>query len=206
MSKKTIEWARRLQALAQAGLAYGDNPYELERCQELRNIATEMLGEASDIPVTKWQNIFQSETGYATPKVDVRGAVFEDGKILLSRELDDGFWSIPGGWADVNDTPSEAVIREVREESGFPVTCKKLVAVLDRDLHYHGGAHPFHIYKLMFLCERIGEPGELCHDMTDSAFFDLNNLPALSEHRTLPMHIKLLYKHHLNPELPTVFD
>ena len=203
---KTIEWARKIQALAQTGLNYFENPYDRERCEELRELAAEMMASASDAPAEKWNCVFKNESGYATPKVDVRGAVFENGKILLSRELDDGCWSLPGGWADVNDCPSEAVIRELREETGYAVRCKKLAAVLDRDKHYKGAAHPFHIYKLMFLCEHAGKTDELCHDITDAAFFDIDDLPPLSEHRTLPAHIEMLHLHHLKPDLPAVFD
>lgn len=222
----TIEWARKIAALAQTGLTYSKDPYEIERCEELRQIAAEMMGASTEqassfakAPADRepapnslskhWKKIFQNESGYATPKVDVRGAVFQDGKVLLSKELLDGRWSLPGGWADVNDAPSEAVIREVREETGYPVKCAKLAAVLDRDLHYKtetAHTHPFHIYKLLFLCEIVGKPDELCHDITDAAFFDINDLPPLSKHRTLPQHIERLYRHHKNPGLPTQFD
>ncbi|MBI9021493.1 MAG: NUDIX hydrolase [Verrucomicrobia bacterium] len=216
---KTIQWARRIAALAQTGLTYTQDPYEKERCEELQQIAAEMMDAATGIDSNHpcragalgeggWKTIFKNESGYATPKVDVRGAVFQDGKILLSKEQQDGRWSLPGGWADVNDTPSEAIIREVREETGYPVKCTKLAAVLDRDLHLNdpAHAHPFHIYKLLFLCEITGEADELCHDITDAAFFDLNDLPPLSEHRTLPKHVELLHKHYQNPDLPTQFD
>lgn len=210
MSKnQTIEWARKIAALAQTGLTYTKDPYEKERCEELQDLAAEMMAASTDVSTAHWQKIFENESGYATPKVDVRGAVFQDGKVLLSKEQQDGCWSLPGGWADVNDTPSEAVIREVREETGYPVKCTKLAAVLDRDLHYKTEAthtHPFHIYKLMFLCELTGAAEGLCHDITDAAFFDLNDLPPLSLHRTLPQHVELLWKHHQNPDLPTSFD
>jgi len=205
----TIIWARKIASLAQTGLTYTKDPYEKERCEELRDLAAEMMAATSDVETGHWKTIFKNESGYATPKVDVRGAIFQNGKVLLSREQDDGCWSLPGGWADVNDTPSEAVIREVREETGYPAQCTKLTAVLDRDLHYKtegGHSHPFHIYKLMFLCEITGEADELCHDITDAAFFDLDNLPPLSEHRTLPKHIELLHRHYQNPNLPTQFD
>ncbi len=205
---KTITWARKIAALAQTGLTYTNDPYEKERCEELQALAAEMMGASTNVTESHWGSIFQNESGYATPKVDVRGAVFQDGRVLLAKELQDGCWSLPGGWADVNDTPSEAMIREMREETGYPVRCVKLAAVLDRDLHLNdpAAAHPFHIYKLLFVCELTGEADTLCHDITDAAFFDLNDLPPLSLHRTLPKHIELLHRHHQNPALPTQFD
>lgn len=206
MDKKTVEWARKIQSISQIGLEYAQDPYDRERYEELRDLAAGMMAEVSEIPSGKWLGIFTNETGYATPKVDVRGAVFRDGKILLSRDACGGCWSLPGGWADVNDPPSQAVIRELREETGYVVRCTKLVAVLDRDLHYHEDARPFHSYKLMFLCEIVGEAKDLCHDILDAVFFAVDELPPLSRSRTLPMHIELMYKHHLDPSLPTVFD
>lgn len=203
---KHMEWARRIQAIAQIGLEYAENPYDRERYEELRQVAAEMMAEASDIPQYKWQTLFEQETGYATPKVDVRGAVFREAEVLLSREKDDGQWSLPGGWADVNDPPSVAVIRELREETGFDVRCTKLAAMLDRDLHCNDARHPFHIYKLMFLCEITGEAGDLDHDISEARFFPVDDLPPLSLHRTLPKQIALMYEHHCNPDLPTQFD
>ncbi|MDH3345870.1 MAG: NUDIX hydrolase [Kiritimatiellaceae bacterium] len=204
----SIEWSRKISALARNGLTYTKCPYEKERCEEMLELAAEMMASSTDINVAHWKTVLNHESGYATPKVDVRGAVFQNGKVLLSREKDDNCWSLPGGWADVNDSPSEAVTRELREETGYPVRCTKLAAVLDRDLHYKSTehSHPFHIYKLMFLCELTGEAENLCHDITDAAFFDLDDLPPLSLHRTLPQHIELLWKHHQTPSLPTDFD
>lgn len=203
---KHIEWARKIQSLAQTGLEYAEDPYDRERYAVLRELAAEMMAGASDVPVFEWREVFKQEAGYATPKVDVRGAVFKDGKVLLARERADGCWSLPGGWADVNDPPSVAVIRELREETGFEVRCTKLAAVLDRDMHYNEDRRPFHSYKLMFLCEIVGEAGALDHDIIDARFFPVGDLPPLSPSRTLPMHIELLFKHHQTPSLPTAFD
>ncbi len=206
MSSKSVEWARKVQSIAQIGLEYATDVYDRERYEELRELAAEMMAEVSALPVGQWLEIFRNETGYATPKVDVRGAVFRDGKVLLSREASDECWSLPGGWADVNDPPSQAVVRELREETGYEVRCTKLAAVLDRDLHYHEDRRPFHSYKLMFLCEIVGEAEALCHDILDAAFFAVDELPPLSLHRTLPMHVEMLHRHFLDPARPTEFD
>lgn len=162
MTSRHVTWARKIQSIAQIGLQYAQDAYDRERYEELRSLAAEMMAEASDASVQQWLDIFEHETGYATPKIDVRGAVFQEGRVLLSREAGDGCWSLPGGWADVNDPPSVAVIRELREETGYDVRCTKLVAVLDRDLHYHEDKRPFHSYKLMFLCEILGGAEALC--------------------------------------------
>jgi ADP-ribose pyrophosphatase YjhB (NUDIX family) len=206
MNATRIEWARRIQSIAQIGLEYAVDAYNRERYEQLRTIAAEMMASTSDLTRDEWLEVFRNETGYATPKVDVRGAVFRDGEVLLCREASDGRWSLPGGWADVNDPPSQAVIRELREETGYDVRCTRLAAVLDRDLHYQADQRPFHSYKMMFLCEIVGCSGSLCHDIMEAAFFPLGELPPLSLQRTLPMHVELLYRHYLDPALPAAFD
>ena len=203
---RQLAWARKIQSIAQIGLEYAENPYDRERYEALRALAAEMMADMSDVPVVEWQECFEKETGYATPKVDVRGAVFRNDEILLVREKSDGKWSLPGGWADVNDPPSVAVVREVREETGFEVRCTKLAAVLDRDLHYNEDVRPFHSYKLLFLCEPIGQTGEMDHDIEEARFFPVDELPKLSLSRTLPMYVELLWRHHREPGLATAFD
>jgi len=142
--------ARKLQALAQTGLEFSTNEYDRERYELTSKIAAELMAEQCDTPVEKFQAMFDAQSGYATPKVDVRAAVFREGKILLVREAADGLWTMPGGWSDVNDSPREAVEREVREESGFRVKALKLAAVYDRAKHPHVPPLPFHVYKLCF--------------------------------------------------------
>ncbi len=202
---EVLDWARKVRALAQSGLAFTRDPFDRERYHELQDLAAALLAGALEIPIERARGSWDAEHGYATPKVDVRGAIFEDERVLLVRERSDGKWTLPGGWADVNDAPSAAVAREIREESGYEARAVKLAALVDRRRHPHPPAI-HHIYKLMFLCERIGgEPaGGTETDAVD--FFPVRALPELSTGRILAPQIERLYAHHLHPDLPTDFD
>jgi hypothetical protein len=147
-------WAREMQALAQTGLAFTRDEYDRERYQRLRALAAEMMAEHAGATLPEIEILFSRQSGYATPKLGVRGAVFRDGRILLVRETADQHrWTLPGGWADVNESPAEAVAREVREEAGIEVHPYKLAAVWDRARHPHGVVGPIHVWRLFFLCE-----------------------------------------------------
>ncbi len=207
--EKIFAWARALQAMSQNGLEYCKNEYDRLRYQELQKISAEMISSHSTLGADELLALYANEIGYATPKVDVRGAVFQDGKVLLASELmDGGRWTLPGGWADVNDTPSEAILREVVEETGYEVKITKLVGVLDREKQGNQPPLPFHVYKHFFLCEIIGGSAnpDHEHEIGEVGFFDLNGLPELSSSRTTESQLKLCYHHFLNPDLPTVFD
>jgi len=205
MEPKWLKWARELQALAQSGLTYSKNPFETERYEKVREIAIEMMAEHSDLDAERIRDIFASESGYATPKVDVRGVVFKGDAILLVKELRDGRWTLPGGWADVNDSPAEATVREIYEESGYRTRAVKLLACYDRSKHRHT-PHAFHIYKLFFLCELIGgEPAD-SHETSGAAFFPEDGIPELSLPRVTPEQIARFFEHHRHPEWPTDFD
>ena len=132
-----IAWARRLQAIAQNGLMFSQDPFDRERYEHVRNVAAEILAAFSDLDTALISHLLSGEQGYATPKVDVRGAVFRENRVLLVREHSDGLWTLPGGWADVGESPAEAVVREIREESGFETQVCKLVALYDRNKHEH---------------------------------------------------------------------
>jgi len=202
-----LRWAKQLAALAQNGLTFSDNPYDIERYEHLRQIAAEMMAEGFDLDKKSLLDLFAREQGYATPKVDVRGAAFRDGKILLVREALDGGWTLPGGWADPCQSPSEAVVREIFEESGFEARVCKLAAVYDRSRHPHLPAIPFHIYKLFFLCEITGGAATESHETTGVAFFAENEIPHnLSISRTLPFQIARMFDHLRHPALPTDCD
>ncbi|HEV2443164.1 MAG TPA: NUDIX hydrolase [Steroidobacteraceae bacterium] len=200
-----LDWARKVQAIAQNGLAFTHDPYDRERYSELTELVASVLATELDIPVAQARGFWQGEEGYVTPKVDVRGGIFEDGRVLLVRERSDGKWTLPGGWVDINDSPSGAVVREIREESGYHSRAVKLAALVDKRRHPHPpGIH--HIYKLFFLCERTGGVPAVSSETDAVQFFEVEALPELSTGRVLASQIERLHQHQLHPELPTDFD
>lgn len=202
---KWLEWAQNLQALAQSGLTYSPNPFDLQRYQAIREIAAEMVSTYSEVDLQIVRDLFDSQAGYTTPKVDVRGVVFKDDHILLVRELADGGFTLPGGWVDVNEPPSLAVEREVWEETGYQVKARKLLAVYDRNRHGHP-AYIFHIYKLFILCELIGGQSNGSIETGEANFYSEDHIPPLSIARTTEEEISRFFVHHRCPDLPTDFD
>ncbi len=207
MEPKWLAWARQLHSLARSGLTYSDNPFEIERCERTQAIAEEIFASQSDEEPEVIAGLFSEQAGYATPKVDVRGVVFKDDKILLVKERIDGGWTLPGGWADIGDSPSRATEREVWEESGYEAKAVKLLAVYDRDDPRHGHPpHPFHIYKLVFLCELTGGEAKSSMETDGVGFFGEDEIPALSEGRTTESLLRRMFEHQRHPEWPTDFD
>jgi len=203
-----LSWARELQALAQTGLAFTKDPYDRERYERLRVLAAEILAEHAGLPVARLLALFGRETGYATPKVEVRAAVFDErGRVLLVREaLDRDRWTLPGGWADVNLTPAQNVVKEVREESGYDVRVEKLAAVWDRQRQGHPPS-AWSCYKLFFVCRVTGGAARTSIETTAVEWFEARALPEdLSLGRTLPAQILRLFEHAADPSLPTDFD
>ena len=201
-----LAWARRLQAIAQCGLTYCKDKFDIQRYGEIRDIAAEMMATTAALPSdAPLQDLFAQQAGYATPKIDVRTAVFRDGRILLVREIEDGSWTLPGGWADVGEPPSVAAARETQEESGYEVRITKLAALFDRDLQGHA-PHPFHAYKLFFLAELRGGTAQDSHETADAQFFAEDQLPPLSLSRVTPRQVAHMFEHYRNPALPTSFD
>lgn len=205
-----LVWARELQAAAQSGLTFTKDPYDRERYEKLRSLAAQIMSSYSGADMQRVEALFAEQSGYATPKVDVRGAVFKDGgrRVLLVREaMDAGRWTLPGGWADVNESPSECVIKEVREESGFDVSVRKLAAVYDRARHPHTPPMPFHIYKLFFVCDVTGGAPRTSLETTEVRFFTEEELPDdLSAGRVLRYQILRMFEHARSPGLPTDYD
>ncbi len=201
-----LRWARELQSIAQTGLTFSADPYDLERYQRLRVIAAEMLAAGSGAPLQRIQGLFEQDLGYPTPKVDVRAAVFREQRILMVREVSDGGWTLPGGWADVNQSARECVEREVREESGFEARALKLAAVYDYQRQGHRRTHPYSIYKLFFLCELTGGAARASLETSAVDFFALDDLPPLSEGRITVRQIERMFAHQQQPDLGTEFD
>jgi ADP-ribose pyrophosphatase YjhB (NUDIX family) len=200
-----LEWAREVQAIAQNGLAFTRDPFDRERYTRLTELVARLLSRTLEMPVGAARALWADEHGYATPKVDVRGGVFLDAQVLLVRERADGRWTLPGGWVDVNDAPSEAVAREIHEESGYRARPVKLAALIDKNRHPHPpGVH--HIYKLFFVCELLGGAPAASNETDAVAFFPVHTLPPLSTGRVLASQIERLYQHRIDPTLPTDFD
>jgi ADP-ribose pyrophosphatase YjhB (NUDIX family) len=203
----TLDYARRLLALSQTGLHFTQQEYDRERYREIVEIATGLLAIESNLPASQLRATWFVEDGYATPKMDVRGAVFRDDRVLLVRERIDGKWTLPGGWADVNDSPSHAVEKEIEQESGFTARAVKLAALYDRGRREH--AHPhylFHSWKAFFICEMTGGEARISHETDGVEFYPLNALPELSTGRSTAVQIQRMYEHHLHRDWPTEFD
>lgn len=200
-----LAWVRRLQAIAQTGLTFANDPYDIERYEQIRALAAEIAAAGSGADLGLVRELFARDTGYATPKVDVRAAIFQGDGLLLVRERSDGLWTLPGGWADVGDTPARAVEREVFEETGYTARAVKLLAVYDRTSHGHPPI-PFAVYKLIFWCEITGGAPAATHETDEVAFFREGAIPPLSLTRTMPAQIARLFAHRRHPTWPTDFD
>lgn len=203
-----LGWAKKLQGIAQTGLTYAKDQYDIERYEIVQQIAAEIMAiNSSDMSSTEIVDLFRKDIGYATPKVGVRAAVFSESRLLLVRERNGGTWSLPGGWADIGLSPSAAVVREVREESGYDVKVKKLAAVYDQDQKRHGHPPmPFHIYTLIFLCDIVGGSAGTSVETDAVSFFAEACIPELSLPRVTNRQITHLFEHHRHPEWPTSFD
>jgi ADP-ribose pyrophosphatase YjhB (NUDIX family) len=196
---------RELQAIAQTGLHYTKDRFDADRYGRLRALASQMMAAGTGAAAAPIAELFGRETGYATPRVSVRGAAFRGNRILMVRETTDGRWSVPGGWCDVNQSARECVEREIWEESGYTARATKLAAVWERSRHGHP-PYPFTVYVMFFICELTGGTPRPSIETTDIDFFDENQLPELSPGRNQPHQVRRMFTHYREPELPTEFD
>ena len=204
MEDKILKWAIELQSLAQAGLYYGKDIYDIERFQRIREIASEMVAEKSGLSLEKVNDLFCCETGYQTPKLDTRAAIFQEDKILLVQERN-GKWSLPGGWVDVLESIESNTIKEVKEESGLDVTAKRVIAIQDRNKH-NKPLYPYGVCKVFVECEVTG--GEFIENIEtiEMNYFLVENLPNLSEEKVTSKQIEMCFEAKNNPNWQVMFD
>lgn len=193
MKNTWLEWATELQSIAQAGITFAENQYDIDRYQRIRELSVKIIHEYTDIDHAKIRNFFASETGYQTPKVDVRAAVFKDETILMVKEKVDERWSLPGGWADVNSSVGESVIRECIEEAGAIVKPRRIIAVHLANKQ-NNFVYPFTIYKIIVECDLIDYRFTENSETFESGFFSIDNLPELSVERNNLSQISLCFK------------
>ena len=203
-NRKWLDWAVELQALAQAGLFYSKDIYDIERFQRIREIAAEMLVSPTGLSKEQIVDLFCGETGYQTPKLDSRAAVFQDDKILLVQEKD-GLWSLPGGWVDVNLSVAENAVKEVKEEAGLDVRAEFVIAVQDRKKH-NPELYAYNICKVFFLCTKLGGGFLPNSETIASGYFDLEGLPPLAENKTTKEQIQMCFEASRSEHWVTQFD
>jgi ADP-ribose pyrophosphatase YjhB (NUDIX family) len=207
-SRMAFDWlqiAKEIQSLAQAGLTYCENKYDLDRYRQLREISVRIMHEYTDTPIEKILELFANEEGYQTPKVDIRAVIFRSGRILMVRESTDGLWTLPGGWADIGYSPFETAVKEVLEEAGINVHPLRLLAVFDKIKH----AHPpdrYHVYKFFILCNDSGQSIKPGMETTDVAWIDRNELPPLSLLRITKEQILTMFDFYDHPEKLVMCD
>lgn len=206
-----LAWVRELQAIAQTGLAYSADSFDIQRFEAVRRIAADIAATHSATPMPQIERLFAQQSGYATPKVGARGAVFRPGahgaEILLVQEIaENGLWTLPGGFCDVGDTPSASVEREVREESGYRVRATRLISVTLHDKRHRPKPHAFSLYRLLFICDLIGGDPTPSLETSDVGWFTLDALPELAINKVAPDEIGLAFRYYQDPTLPTVFD
>ena len=205
MNNKWLEWATELQSIAQAGLTFGENQYDRDRYQQIRDLSVDILHEYTEMDHNKIRDLFASETGYQTPKVDIRAAVFNENRILLVNEKIDGKWSLPGGWADVNSSVSDSAVRECFEEAGALVKPKRIVAIHLGNRH-NSHNFPFTIYKIFVECELIEYRFAENTETLGSDFFSQDNLPELSTERNTSEQINMCFEAKKCKVFETLFD
>lgn len=203
--EKWLKWAMEIQSLAQAGLAYTENPYDIERYERLREISAEMVAEKSNISLDKVERLFCNETGYQTPKLYTRAAIFKDNKILLTHE-NNGTWSLPGGWCDVLESVKSNTVKEVKEETGLDVEAVKIISIQDRNKH-NKPQYAYGVCKVFVLCNIIGGKFIKNIETTETKYFSLEEIPSnLAEEKTNKEQIEMCFAAFNNQSWQTQFD
>jgi ADP-ribose pyrophosphatase YjhB (NUDIX family) len=205
MEEKWLLWATQLQSIAQAGLAFSADRYDLDRYEQIRALSVEIMQEYTGISYQKVRELFASESGYQTPKIDIRSAVFRENEILMVREKIDGAWSLPGGWADINSSVSESAVRECSEEAGADVKPKRIIAIHHANRR-NNRLLPYTTYKIFVECDLINFSFKENTETSDADFFNINNLPVLSTNRNTQEQIEMCFNAKSQKTFMTIFD
>ena len=205
MKEKWLQWASEMQSIAQSGLTFSTDNYDRDRYEKIRTLSVEILHEYTGVDHDKIRDLFASETGYQTPKIDIRAAVFKGEKILMVKEKIDNKWSLPGGWADVNTSVSESAARECLEEAGAVVKPKRIIAVHLANKH-NNPLFLYTIYKIFVECELVENSFKENTETFEAGFFEADNLPELSFHRNNPDQIKMCFRANKCKVFETIFD
>jgi ADP-ribose pyrophosphatase YjhB (NUDIX family) len=206
MQPKWLLWAKQLQSIAQSGIEYTSNLYDRERYERIRALSVEILNEYTEIDDTVLHNLFANETGYPTPKIDVRAAIFNDvNEILMVKEKLDNKWSLPGGWADIELTLSENIIKETLEEAGAEIKLKRVIAIFDRNKHINDD-FPYSAYKIFVECDFIRGKFTENLETLEHGFFSPDTLPELSEGRNTEKQIAICFKARYEKTFEAIFD
>ncbi|WP_110111869.1 NUDIX hydrolase [Bacillus sp. CGMCC 1.16541] len=205
MSNQWLEWARRIQSISQAGLTFSKDVFDIERYEELQKLSAEIMASYTNMKPHQIMDLFKQEKGYQTPKVDVRGVVFQNGKLLLVKEKHDHKWALPGGFCEVGLSPSENVVKEIKEEAGYDVVATKLLAILDMNKHPHP-PQLYHYYKFFIQCDIVGGEALIGTETSDVNFFSETNLPTLSTSRNTLSQLHMLFDYGRNPNKPVTID
>ena len=202
--EKWLHWAKELQFLSQSALAYCKDSFDIERFERIRDISAEIISLYSELPFQEVKGLFCNETGFQTPKLDTRAAIFKEGKILLVHE-NNGTWSLPGGWVDVLETVRSNTIKEVKEEAGLDVEARRIIAVQDRNRH-NLPLYAYNVCKIFVLCDIMGGIFTQNKETTESNFFSLDELPELAQEKVTEAQIKLCFDAYENPDWQVTFD
>ena len=199
-----LEWAKELQFIAQAGLTYSKDPFDLERFARIREISAEIMSRQSGIPIKNIEKLFCNETGFQTPKLDTRAAIFNDGKILLVKEKD-GRWSMPGGWVDVMQSIRSNTVKEVKEEAGLDVEAIRIIAIHDRNKH-NQPPYAYNVCKVFVFCRIIGGCFKENIETVESRYFGPEEIPLLAEEKNNEEQVRLCFSAYYNPAYEIEFD
>lgn len=202
--KSWLRWAMELQFIAQAGITYSKDAFDIERFERIREVSVEILSTKTELPLEHVKNIFCNETGFQTPKLDTRAVIFQNNRILLVKEKN-GTWSLPGGWVDVNQSIKSNTIKEVKEEAGLDVIPVKLIALQDRNLH-NAPVYAYGVCKAFVLCEIIGGEFEKNIETIESRYFSLEELPNLAQEKNNEAQIRMCFEAYRDEKWQVLFD